>query len=127
MMIQEHITTAREFLDGSDREFAAGDALQGSEKLWGAFSHAVMAVCQERGWQYGSHREIVDASLRLAEEMGVDRGGVWAARSFHANLCHGFLEDFEIEHGRPVVRSFVERILGVQEAQDESTNRFPIL
>ena len=111
MMIQEHIDTAREFLDGSAREFAAGDALQGSEKLWGAFSHAVVAMCQERGWKYGSHREIIDAGLRLAEEMGIDRGGVWAARSFHANFYHGFLEDFEVEYARPVVRSFVESIL----------------
>ena len=115
-MMQEHITTAREFLNGADREFDAGDALQGSEKLWGAFSHAVVAICQERGWKYGSHREIIDAGLRLAEEMGIDRGEVWTARIFHANFHHGFLEDFEIEHGRPVVRSFVERILAVQEA-----------
>ena len=111
MMMQEHINTAREFLDGADREFDAGDALQGSEKLWGAFSHAVVAICQERGWKYGSHRQIIDAAVQLAEEMGIDRGEVWAARTFHANSYHGFLEDFEVEYGRPVVRSFVERIL----------------
>ena len=111
MMMQEHITTAREFLDGADREFDAGDVLQGSEKLWGAFSHAVTAVCQERGWKYGSHRQIIDAAMQLAEELGIDRGEVWAARTFHANSYHGFLEDFEVEYGRPVVRSFVERIL----------------
>ena len=121
MMIQEHLNTAREFLDGSDREFAAGDALQGSEKLWGAFSHAVIAVCQERRWKYGSHREIIDAAIQLAEELGIDKGRVLTARGFHANFYHGFLEDYEVEYGRPVVRDFVERILGVQEAQDEST------
>ena len=113
-MIQEHINTAREFLDGSDREFAAGDALQGSEKLWGAFSHAVTAVCQERGWKYGSHRQIIDAAVQLAAEMGIDAAGVLTARSFHANFYYGFLEDFEVEYGRPVVRSFVERILGLR-------------
>ncbi len=115
-MIQEHINTAREFLDGSAREFAAGDVLQGSEKLWGAFSHAVTAVCQENGWKYGNHQQTIDAGLRLADEMGIDAAGVWAARSFRANFYHGFLEDFEVEHGRPVVRYFVERILDSREA-----------
>ena len=35
MEVQDHIATANEFLEAADREFAAGDQLQGSEKLWG--------------------------------------------------------------------------------------------
>ena len=34
MLAQEHVRTAREFLDHADRLFAEGDRLQGSEKLW---------------------------------------------------------------------------------------------
>ena len=70
-------------------------------------------MCQEKGWKYGNHQQTIDAGLRLADEMGIDAAGVWAARSFRANFYHGFLEDFEVEHGRPVVRDFVERILGL--------------
>ena len=113
MSISEHAQTAREFLEAADREFAAGDTLQGSEKLWGAFSHAVTAISQERGWEHGTHRKTMNAGFRLAGELhdGNLLAGVWAARNF--NLHNGFMEDYEMEWGRPVVRAFVERALGL--------------
>ena len=49
MLVRVHSRTAQEFLAASDREFAAGDALQASEKLWGAAAHAIMAVAQQQG------------------------------------------------------------------------------
>ena len=52
MTAAEHAQTARDFLAVSDREFAAGDHLQGSEKLYGAATQAVIAICQQRGWRY---------------------------------------------------------------------------
>ena len=48
MLTREHIQTARHFLEVAEEEFAAGDAIQGSEKMWGAAAHAVMAVAQQR-------------------------------------------------------------------------------
>ena len=57
MGIREHAQTAREFLEASDREFAAGDILQGSERLWGAFSHAMTAISQDRGWDLRDPQE----------------------------------------------------------------------
>ncbi len=115
MGIREHAQTALEFLEASDREFADGDTLQGSEKLWGAFSHAVTAVSQERGWDHGTHRKTMTAGLQLADELndGDLRAGVWAARSFHSNFYNGSMEDYEMELGRPFVRAFVERALGL--------------
>ena len=53
MTTTEHTQTAREFLEKSDRYFAEGDELQGSEKMWGAAAHSVMAVAQQRGWSFG--------------------------------------------------------------------------
>ena len=47
MLTQEHAQTARDFLTVADEEFSAGDMLQGSEKMWGAAAHAVMAVAQQ--------------------------------------------------------------------------------
>ena len=38
MTVGQHVQTALAFLDHSDREFVDGDALEGSEKLWGAFA-----------------------------------------------------------------------------------------
>ena len=113
MMIQEHKQTALDFLTVSDSEFAAGDMMQASEKLWGAASHAVMAYCQQRDWPYGNHRSLKVAARQLTEETGetIFREGFGAAEKFHANYYHAFLEDFQIEADRPVVHEFVHRLL----------------
>ena len=118
MVTQEHIRTAHEFLDESDREFADGDILQGSEKLWGAFSHAVTALAQVRGWEYGTHRKTIEAGERLVNELNDSSlaGAVSEARHFHKNFYNNFLEDYEIAIGRPIVRAFVERILNLEKA-----------
>lgn len=114
MNVKEHKETAREFLVASDREFEAGDVLQGSEKLWGAATHALMAVAQEEGQDYGSHRELKRAAERLSEERNdsLIRSGFGVAEKFHANFYHGFMEDFQIDGDRRTVREFVERLLG---------------
>ncbi len=112
--MREHIQTARDFLEVADREFAAGDTLQASEKLWGAASHAVIALCQQRDWPYGKRRNLKSAVQRLYAETGEEflPGGFLAAEHFHANYCHDFMEDFQVEADRPVVREFVNRVLG---------------
>ena len=46
------------------QELAAGDDLQAAEKAWGAFSHALKALADERHWEYSDHvqvRPIVNA------------------------------------------------------------------
>ena len=115
MLVQEHVQTAREFLEAADREFAAGDVLQGSEKMWGAASHAVMALAQQQGWPYGSHRALKNAVERLAVEHGdpllaADFG---FAEKFHRNFYHDFMEDFELDADRPKVRRFVAGVLAL--------------
>ena len=109
MLIADHVETAHDFLDASDREFGAGDVLQGSEKLWGAASHAVMAAAQQRGWPMGSHRQLKVAADKLAAESGDQsiRAGFALAEKFHANFYHGFMEDWEIRPDRDIVHEFV--------------------
>ena len=114
MVTQEHIQTAQHFLDAAEREFAAGDAIQGSEKMWGAAAHAVMAVAQQREWPFGSHGALRSAVRRLSRESDEAAllGGFVAAEKFHANFYHGFMEhDADFELSRLVVRQFVERVL----------------
>jgi hypothetical protein len=115
MLVQEHVQTAREFLEASDGEFAAGDVLQGSEKMWGAASHAVMAVAQQQGWPYGSHRALKMAVRRMSEEYEDQalRDRFVAAEQLHANFYHGFLEDYQIDDSRELVRDFVARVLAL--------------
>ncbi len=85
MTVEEHIQTALIFLEQSEQEFASGDILQGSEKLWGAVAHATTAVAKQRNWPTDSHRNLVDAARNLAEERG-DRTVILqfqVAQSFH--------------------------------------------
>jgi hypothetical protein len=115
MAVEEHRATALAFLDASDREFDAGDVLQASEKLWGAFSHAVTAVCKQRGWDCGTHRQLINSARQLVAEDGASYHtpgdlvvAIAEARHFHNNFYNGSLEDYEIEAGRPPVRAFVQ-------------------
>ena len=113
MNAKEHVQSAREFLEASDREFETGDKLQASEKLWGAASYALMAVIQENGQIAWNHRELRQAASRLADERE-DKAitvGFRSAEMFHANFYHGYLEDFQISGGREEVRLFVHLLL----------------
>ena len=109
----EHIETAKQFLADSDREFLDGDELQASEKLWGAASHAVMAIAEQRGLPYRNHKELKLATQTLAGEYGDTffREGFSVAEKFHANFYHGFMEDFELSGDRPIVHEFTTRVL----------------
>ena len=96
MLVEEHVKTARIFLDESDVLFDEGDVLQGSEKVWGAAAHAMMAVAQQRGWPYDS----------LGDRFAV-------AEKFHMNFYHHGMEDFQIAGDRPRVRALVARLLSM--------------
>lgn len=112
MLIQEHIQTAQDFLEAADREFEAGDVLQGSEKMWGAASQAVMAVSQRRGWPYGSHNAMRIAVRRLSEEREDPflRAAFGVAEKFHANFYHDFMESEERQSSAYSVRLLVSRL-----------------
>ena len=116
MLTQEHAATAREFLEAADREFAADDLVQGSEKLWGAAAHAVIAVAMRRGWDHRSHRSLKNAVTRLSQEQEYPEmllAGFLAAEKFHRNFYHDDMEDFERDADRPVVELFVQRVLAL--------------
>lgn len=119
MNAAKHAQTAREFLVVSDREFAAGDHLQGSEKLYGAATQAIIAICQQRGWRYKSHRAMQQAVEALSREYRDPTllNGYLAASKFHENFFHDNMEDYEVEANRPGVHHFVHQLL---ELLDES-------
>ena len=115
--VNERGAAAREFLSGADIEFAKPDTRQGSEKLWGAATQAVIVMAENRGWECDSHRALKNAAERLGVEFG-DQSigyGFSAAEKFHWNSYHNFMEDFELESDRPVVHEFVERMLAYHE------------
>ena len=103
MITTGHIQTAQDFLDKSDRYFAEGDELQGSEKTWGAAAHAVMAVTQQTGWNYGDHRSLKTEVRRLAADQDDPflETAFGVAEKFHANFHHKFMQDYEIRPRPP--------------------------
>ena len=113
----DHNQAALEFLSASDSEFAAGDHLQASEKLWGAATHAVMAVANQRGWQCRSHRAMKNVVQRVAGlyDDELVQGGFAAAEKFRKNFYHDEMEDFEVEADRPIVHRFVHRMVSFVE------------
>ena len=120
MTVSEHTGTALAFLRQSEQEFADGDVLQGSEKLWGAASHATLAVAKQRGWPTGSHRNLVNSASLLAEAEG-DSSLVSAfsvARVFHSNFYgddhfNPFSETDALEIDRRIVADYVRRVVGI--------------
>lgn len=116
MTIEEHIATARTFLAQSVREFLNGDILQGSEKLWGAASHATLAEATKEGWPTNSHRDLVNASRRIAEEHNepILAAEFSVARGFHMNFYgkgfNPFRETDAMEYDREMVAHYVLRV-----------------
>ncbi len=115
MLTEDHARTALAFLVASDREFAAGDRLQASEKLWGAATHAVMAAAMQHGRRLGSHSSFKDTAERLSDEqndLSIEVGFAHAEK-FHRNFYHDYMEDFELDADRPKVHDFVSRVLAL--------------
>ena len=115
MTVAQHVQTALAFLDHSDQEFVDGDALQGSEKLWGAASHAITAIAKQRGWPFGKYRARAEAVKRLADEYGDPLLDAYfsVARQFRNNFYRDFMEDEDIQDDRPKVHNFVNRIVEI--------------
>ncbi len=115
MTEQEYAQCARRFLVDSDREFAAGERQQASEKLYGAANEALTAIAVQRGWKHRTHRDMKNASQRLSEECGDPFlvGGFAIAEKFHKNFFHDEMEDYEIEIDRPAVHEYVNRVLAL--------------
>ena len=113
MVTSERTQAAQDFLEASDKKFADGENRQASEKLWGAATQMVIAMAEQRGWDCGSHQAMKQATGRLALEYGDPfisyRFSI--AEKFQANFYHNFMEDFELESDRALVREFVEQML----------------
>ena len=115
MLTDDHAGTALAFLDASDREFAARDQLQASEKLWGAATRALMAVAMSQGHRLGSHNSFRDTAERLSDEYNdasIEYGFAHAER-FHRNFYHGDMGDYELDALRGRVHDFVHRVLSL--------------
>ena len=117
MNVREHIETARYFLAESKREFAAGDDLKGSRKIWDAAECAVSAVALARGWEHSRQEDLFAAALKLSAEFDDSEfvGGFAVAEKFRENAEYDFMEDFQYDDDRKIVQDFVARTLALME------------
>ena len=115
MLTQEHAQAAEAFLEEAAREFEAGEELQASEKMWGAASHAIMAVAMTRDQECGTHRKMINVAWEVADELDDVwlKAGISVAQQFHANFYHGFMETEDLKPNAEIVREFVGRLLAL--------------
>ena len=68
--------------------------IQASEKGWGAAAQALKAIAEERGWNHGGRRRIVDVAQQVADEQNrqdlITLFGV--AQALHINFYEDWLD-----------------------------------
>lgn len=117
MQADEHVQTARDLLVKSDLHFAYGDRIQGSEMLWGAAAHSMLALSRLRRWPLGSHPRLGENAARISMELGEPELSTDfnSAERFHANFYHDFMTASDIGVERPLIHRFVNRVLSLPE------------
>ena len=132
MGVLEHRETAQKFLQEADEYFQLGDDLQGAEKMWGAAAHAVIAVCQQRGWRHRSHPSMSEAvrmisdELRNAEEESEAEllgSGFVIASNYHIHFYHRDMDEnggngWFFDTAKRSVEQFVGRMVALSESLD---------
>lgn len=66
--IEPHEVHSERLMNQAREELAKLDRVQAGEKAWGAFSHALKVIADERGWAYDSHSQLWPIIQALVEE-----------------------------------------------------------
>ncbi len=113
MQREEHAKLAQALLEASDRSFTSDERVQGSQELWGAATHAVLAVASNLDWKWEMEDLLEETIARLAVESGdlSLKVGLDAAIKFHDNFYVGEMTRNEIKTDRPKVHRFVNALL----------------
>ncbi len=115
MFAAEHARIARALLARSEREFADGNTLIGSELLWGAAGHAILGIATERGWHKNSHGAIKAAARMLSGELDNNQllSDFDSAEKLHANFYHNNLNAREITRRREQAERLIPHLLAI--------------
>ena len=83
----------------ADGYLRRGNNIQASEKGWGAAAQALKAIAEERGWNHGGHRRIVDVAQQVADEQNrrdlITLFGI--AQALHINFYEDWLDSDTVE------------------------------
>ena len=110
---EKHARLARQLLEDARREIAAGDTVQGSEKLWGATSQALKAYCESQGLSHGKYAHRRNAVFELAERLDNPfvRSTFGVAESCHSNFYNDWMEQEHLDGYLPDIETLVNIIL----------------
>lgn len=112
MTTQKYQDACQTLLEQANVELAAGDARQAAEKGWGAAAQKVKAVCEERGWQHVSHRDLRNAAKTLSREADDHEIRLLfdAVNKLHKNFYEDFYNVEEVGEGLDDVRRFIDKL-----------------
>ena len=110
-----HARTARQLLAIADQEFARCNIGLTSEMLWAATSHAVKAVCVNRGWQHDRFEDLRNAVKRVTQETEDDSLNAEFIIAYNGQLFVGSAEEDDVDSDRPIVRRLVDKLLAAAE------------
>ena len=108
-----HTRLAHQLLADARREIAAGDTVQGSEKLWGATSQALKAYCASHGLPHSKYAHRRHAVFQLAEQLDNPfvRATFGVAESCHSNFYNDWMEQEHLDGYLPDIESLVKIVL----------------
>ncbi len=110
---EKHTRLANQLLDDAEREIAAGDLVQGAEKLWGATSQALKAYCASHGLPHSkyAHRRRAVLDLAIEQDNPSIRAIFGIAQSCHANFHYDWMEQEHLDTYLPDIKELVRIIL----------------
>ena len=99
-------------LRGAEEEYARGDLVQASEKLWGSVVSLLNAIAEVRGWEHYSHRDY-DAIVQNLYKETSDKELVLyfgMAERLHANFYNNFMSKETFELHRDYVLKLINKL-----------------
>ena len=114
------------FLDHAQKELNEGNRLQASEKIWGAMSHALKSIAEQRGWEHPDHASSGNISDQLGREF--DRRKQFEAwigigERMHQNFYRNIAQDDTIQSAIEDAKSFVAEL---DQIRDEPPRAYQI-
>ena len=101
---ENHVAISHRFLDHAQKELNEGNRLQASEKIWGAMSHALKSIAEQRGWEHPDHASSANIADQLGREFNRERDFHFlfaSASDMHRNF-------YGNEHGLDQIRLSIE-------------------
>lgn len=110
-----HLKRARELLEAGKSEYRTGDEFVASRQFWEAGYHALAAIAEQRGWEYGTRAAQKQAARRLADETGQPAlmSGFGVAEKLFFNHQYYFMEGDDYADEIAAVSDFVAQIAGL--------------